>query len=119
MQTDTLISKIAAGLKSASAAIMSGIVTLSQKYFLQITYVTIPQKDDLAPVQIKSFYLNYDQTTGKSKVVEDIKDATCIDFTLGALIIKKLREQVQDKQLQYDLISCGDAALMDQIQNKT
>ena len=118
MAIETITSKLAAGIKQVSAAISDGITALSSKYFLQVSYVTSPAKEGEVPVLIKKLFLNYDQATGKSKLVETIDKATCIDYTLGALLIKKLRQTTEHKNLQYDLITCADAALLEKIQKQ-
>lgn len=118
MSIQTITSKLAAGIKQVSAAISEGINALSNKYFLQISYVSTPEKQGQVPELIKKLYLNYNSTTGASKVVDTIEEATCIDYTLGVLLVKKLRKITEQKNLQYDLITCADAALLEKIQKK-
>lgn len=90
--------------------------TATDHYFVQVDYVNTGKPGDI-PVSIDKQYiiLNKDESIDYTN---DAKQATPFKIILGGIIVKKLRAECKDMpNLQFSLVSVGDAKFIDTIFN--
>jgi hypothetical protein len=93
--------------------------TLTDKYVIQVNYVEIPEGETI-PVLVEKKYIVSDDKKNATDYTDDIDKASIFGIVLGGIVIKKLRAECKDlPNLQFDLVSLGNAHFIDTITKGT
>lgn len=87
---------------------------IKDKYYVEISYVEKSGK--AIPELLDKHYVIYNVETLETDFTKDPKKATCFDYTIGALIVSKLKaEFLADPNMEANLVSVADAHFINDI----
>ena len=87
---------------------------VKDKYYVEVSYVEIAGK--AIPELLDKDYIIYDAATLATDFTKDPEKATCFDYTMGALIVSRLKaEFLWDPNIQANMVSVADAHFINDI----
>jgi hypothetical protein len=90
------------------------IRAVNDKYYVEVSYVETAGK--AIPELLDKDYVVYDSTSLATDFTKDPKKATCFDYTMGALIVSRLKEEfLGDPNIQAAMVSVADALFINDI----
>ncbi len=87
---------------------------VKDKYYVEVSYVETAGK--AIPELLDKDYIVYDAVSLATDFTKDPKKATCFDFTMGTLIVSRLKNEfLGDPNIQCNMISVADAHFINDV----